>query len=434
MTPKIAAIICLLFIPTLDYAYDSVGNMQANHQTHDNANRILSDSVYDFEHDANGNMIKKTNRVAGTSTEYFYDSGNQLVIVKHESGLIAEFKYDPTGRRIEKTIKRAGTTVTKRYVYDGVMILAILDESNAPLAIFTNGPRIDEPLSMLTPKDGKVYGFHADGLGSIVAVTDEAGNVIERIEYAAFGLPYFSDVRGATPVLSSSTFTQSPYAFTGREWDDEIELYFYRARYYCPYLGRFIQPDPAEFHPNYVYANNNPVGNIDPSGMITIPGVGWVPLGEAQGQKSAEWYADHYNRSSGLSAAGYYMGGIMASLWTRTTSDTTALTLASACGYSYFSGFYKYVNPTTINMGGPYLAGGFAGAPYGKNFASAKNALQIPTMPTGVVPVNVQFWEPVIGPGLVNARANPQWGAGGGVEYYRATWDYVLKNGWRRPK
>jgi RHS repeat-associated protein len=52
------------------------------------------------------------------------------------------------------------------------------------------------------------------------------------------------------------------YAFTGREWDPESGLYYYRARYYAPDFGRFISEDPANFSqgPNpYSYANNRPV-------------------------------------------------------------------------------------------------------------------------------------------------------------------------------
>ena len=60
------------------------------------------------------------------------------------------------------------------------------------------------------------------------------------------------------------------FAFTGREWDPEIELYFYRARYYDPHVGRFISSDPigpdGGFN-TYAYVDNNPLSYIDPDGL-----------------------------------------------------------------------------------------------------------------------------------------------------------------------
>ena len=61
------------------------------------------------------------------------------------------------------------------------------------------------------------------------------------------------------------------YAFTGREWDPDTGLYYYRARYYDPRLGRFISEDPMGFNagdPNfYAYVFSNPANRVDPSGL-----------------------------------------------------------------------------------------------------------------------------------------------------------------------
>jgi RHS repeat-associated protein len=68
--------------------------------------------------------------------------------------------------------------------------------------------------------------------------------------------------------------TESGYSFTGREWDADIGLYYYRARYYDPTLGRFISADPAGFADgpnNYTYVMNRPTTMIDPYGLQTWP-------------------------------------------------------------------------------------------------------------------------------------------------------------------
>ena len=97
-----------------------------------------------------------------------------------------------------------------------------------------NGPGMDEPLSI--EKNGEVYYYHADGLGSIVALTDGGGKVAQSYEYGAFG--------GLHDRMNA---IKQPYAFTGREYDSETGLYYYRARYYDAEVGRFISRDPIGF-------------------------------------------------------------------------------------------------------------------------------------------------------------------------------------------
>jgi RHS repeat-associated protein len=100
--------------------------------------------------------------------------------------------------------------------------------------------------------------LHADGLGSIALATDAAQIVVERTTYTAFGVPARQGTAGV-----------QPFAFTGREWDVELGLYYYRARYYDPEVGRFLSRDPLGLAagPNpYTYVNNSPTNAIDPSG------------------------------------------------------------------------------------------------------------------------------------------------------------------------
>jgi len=64
------------------------------------------------------------------------------------------------------------------------------------------------------------------------------------------------------------------YAYTGREWDKETGLYYYRARYYDPMEGRFISKDTISFSGGdvnlYGYVQNNPVNRTDPLGLFGI--------------------------------------------------------------------------------------------------------------------------------------------------------------------
>jgi RHS repeat-associated protein len=71
-------------------------------------------------------------------------------------------------------------------------------------------------------------------------------------------------------MTQTGTLSQ-PYTYTGREWDKETGLYYYRARYYDPMVGRFISKDPIGFAGGdvnlYGYVQNNPVNWIDPFGL-----------------------------------------------------------------------------------------------------------------------------------------------------------------------
>ncbi|MEN6318468.1 MAG: RHS repeat-associated core domain-containing protein [Syntrophaceae bacterium] len=157
------------------------------------------------------------------------------------------------GRRIAKSVNNFVTW----YVYDGNAILAAYDSSGTITARYAHGLNIDKPLAV---RQGSITSFyHADGLGSIVALTNMAGSVVQTYGYDSFG--------NITP----SGGINQPYTYTAREYDTETGLCFYRARYYDPKVGRFITKDPISFSGGdvnlYSYVSNDPVNWIDPLGL-----------------------------------------------------------------------------------------------------------------------------------------------------------------------
>jgi RHS repeat-associated protein len=99
--------------------------------------------------------------------------------------------------------------------------------------------------------------YLADHLGSIVLTTSSSGSTTLTREYDSWG-----------NLLQGST--ASGYAFTGREWDPESGLYYYRARYYDPKAARFFSEDPIRWTGGfnfYGYVENNPINWRDPSGL-----------------------------------------------------------------------------------------------------------------------------------------------------------------------
>ncbi|NVP17726.1 RHS repeat-associated core domain-containing protein, partial [Candidatus Gracilibacteria bacterium] len=98
---------------------------------------------------------------------------------------------------------------------------------------------------------------------------DNLGNILEEYEYDVFGKPYSKDINtGKVTNLKASTIGNTRL-FTGREYERGLQLYYNRARYYNPELGRFISRDPIDISDDvnlYSYVGNSPVSFVDPMG------------------------------------------------------------------------------------------------------------------------------------------------------------------------
>ncbi len=187
-----------------------------------------------YTYDANGNLT-----FDGVNT-YTYDAENHLVSATGPFGT-ATYTSDAFGRRITKTVN--GTTT--RFTWDGDQLLEELDTTNTQLAEYLNGPGIDEPLRM-ERGSVKTY-FLADGLGSILGLTDPQGKIVESYTYDPYGKPSIFDATGAP--LAASAYGNR-LLFTGREYDTETGTYYYRARTYNAFIGRFHQRDPLTWGPD----------------------------------------------------------------------------------------------------------------------------------------------------------------------------------------
>ncbi len=110
------------------------------------------------------------------------------------------------------------------------------------------------------------YYHHASHLGSASYITNLDGEVVQHIEYTAWG-EVFIEERNNT--------WNTPYLFNGKELDEETGLYYYGARYYNPRISLWYGVDPmAEKYPDfspYAYTFNNPVKFVDPDGKEGWP-------------------------------------------------------------------------------------------------------------------------------------------------------------------
>jgi RHS repeat-associated protein len=188
---------------------------------------------------------------SGANT-YTYDNVNRL------SGMSGvTMTYDPDSR-LSKTTASSATT---QFLYDGNDIIAEYDGAGPPslLRRYVHGPATDEPLVWY---EGATTAyprwFSADERGSVIMVTDITGGASTSNAYDAFG----------TPAGYAGRF-----GYTGQAWIPEMGLYDYKARFYSPTLGRFLQPDPIRYGDGlnfYAYVHNDPINGLDPTGTDCI--------------------------------------------------------------------------------------------------------------------------------------------------------------------
>src|SRR5690606_1401141 len=117
---------------------------------------------------------------------------------------------------------------------------------------------------IVTNKAGVVYWLLTDHLGSTALTLNSSGSKVGELRYKAYGETRYT--WGTTP---------TDYRFTGQRQTESLGLYHMGARWYDPYLGRWLSPDsivPEPGNPQslnrYSYAKNSPVRFVDPTGYF----------------------------------------------------------------------------------------------------------------------------------------------------------------------
>ena len=214
-------------------------------------------------YDDNGNLGLRQ------GTILVHDSLNRLIALRNQAGeTVANYQYDALGRRISKTTS-AG--LVEHYLYDEHHCIEERGAADALVHQYVYGVRLDEAVELRTGEGESLYYLH-NSLGSIVALADSGGSVIERYGYDAYGAMSLESGDGNTRANSQ---VGNPLGFTGRRFDVESGLWFHRARYLDPVQGRFVQRDSMGYVDGfglYTYVGNNPINFLDPFGLEKILG------------------------------------------------------------------------------------------------------------------------------------------------------------------
>ena len=285
---------------TQEYSYDDLGNrslLKITEQgierdisyTYDPANemRTINESgTVTLDYDAKGNCIRKG------STSYEWNYLDQLVKVTNGSK-VSQFTYDHSGRRIRKT----DSSGTRYYFYNGLEpVLEFDSNGNIVKEEFSiGGELICKTIQPSAPSGIQQITYHLnDHLGSAVFILDSAGNLLANHYHDPFGKAW--NVKGDIG---------NDVRFTGKEYEEDIGLYYFAMRWYDPEVGRFVSVDPME-PMGYVFVANNPMRYVDPSGIIKMTRLTYLKLQRLSNAGAPVTF--------GMMMAGYGLRGLLGTM------------------------------------------------------------------------------------------------------------------------
>ena len=343
--------------PTISYNLDRVGN-RLNVTGGTNAGSYFMNPAVppaDFQmnqytttpfgtctNDPNGNLVS-----VGVQDFFAYDYRNRLLEAFRFNGAAYDHtsaKYDCFGRRIEESVASSVT----RYYYAGWREIEEQDGTDGTAATYVWGNGIDELLSM--SRGAQKYFYHADNLDSIRKVTDASHNIVEQYSYDDYGTPSFFNGSG---LALAGTQIGNSTLFTGRRYDPETGLYYYRSRYLDPRAGRFttrdtigLWGDQNELGNAYAYVGNRPTSAADPTGlMITGGGRDLPPV-------CVQLYNECEDAIYDASSVYYKKDRSMPELGLAKYMVKTCESFLSDCANNFANDYVNYPHPKFVWYGG----------------------------------------------------------------------------------
>ncbi len=227
-----------------------------------------------FQYDANGNMTRIQDVSRSSTWSLTYDESNRVMSL-YEPGMTAfryRYRYNADGQRYHKQQLpyAAAPGPAQYYALDGNTTVGFFPLTG--LGYWNIMTPSGEVIGRMTTGGAASY-YLKDHLGSVRAVVNASGTVLETRDYYPFGLEM--------PGRSFVSGTKAKENFTGHELDAESGLIYAGARYYMPNIGRWTSVDPlADQYPAwspYNYTLNNPLRFVDPHGKAPV--LPWVLRG-----------------------------------------------------------------------------------------------------------------------------------------------------------
>jgi RHS repeat-associated protein len=265
--------------PGTFYEYDLAGNRMrtivdgtTNTYSLGLGNRLATWTGGSYSHDAAG-CVTNIVRSGRPELDLAWNGLYQVESVATNGSLAEAYGYGPLGRRLYT----ARNGVTNWHVYDGIHVVADVDDTGTVLRSYTWGAGIDNLLAFTDHTGGATNTYFAltDHLGTVHAFADESGSIVESYKYDAWGNVLGIYDGSGTPITHQQSTIKNRYLFQGREYSWATGLYFFRARWYDPETGRWLSKDPIGISGGlnqYVAFDNNPVMLRDPLGLCSEDG------------------------------------------------------------------------------------------------------------------------------------------------------------------
>ena len=258
------------------YGFNSGGNANDNYLLSTNIGATSNKPSTDqYTYDAHGNMTKMPHLSAMT-----WDYADRLQSADLGGGGMAYYAYDANGDRARKVIENGNITEERIYIGDWEVyrktVSGTLDTERETLHISDDTGRIAlidtqtvENQNQVASPQNLIRYQYSNHLGSASLELDDNAAIISYEEYHPFGSTSYQSGRSASEV------SLKRYRYVGKERDEETGLYYYGARYYAPWLARFISTDPLKddypYYSSYQYAGNKPINNVDLDGLEPDP-------------------------------------------------------------------------------------------------------------------------------------------------------------------
>lgn len=301
-------------IDSISYPPLSDGSILSSKYTYDTQGRIktlvnnkggTSLSSYSYDYDFNGNIIEiyENTPLGNRSSAYSYDKLNRLEVINRSDGSTVRYTYDLLGNRTTQEdtkslifsleenannydisnrlvdVAKGDITTSFAYSADGLRYKKtnenetiqyhynvngqVIAETNGRNVVEANYVRGDRLLVKNEATTGKSYYYLYNGHGDVVMMIDTNGGIVNQYQYDEWG-----------NLLVNQETVQNSFKYAGEIYDEESGLYYLRARYYDPGMGRFINEDTYEGDISnplsmnlYTYVHNNPLIYIDPTGF-----------------------------------------------------------------------------------------------------------------------------------------------------------------------
>ncbi|CAM2005565.1 SpvB/TcaC N-terminal domain-containing protein [Acanthopleuribacter pedis] len=261
----------------LSLEYDSLGNITYKSDVGDYRyeagapHAVTAAGNHRYRYDAMGRMVE---RRTGDAVETIrYNAADMPIeILAADGSKRLQFTYDPDGMRYRQLRTVNGITTDIHYVDNLYENRRAAGGNEQIHYIFAGSQRI--AVHTQTETNSHTRYLHVDRLGSLDAVTDENGDVVERHSFDAFGRRRKGNW---APATEDTTQPRINRGYTGHEMLDAFDLIHMNGRVYDPVIGRFMTPDPIRQFPYhlqgvnpYSYILNNPYNATDPSGHFFV--------------------------------------------------------------------------------------------------------------------------------------------------------------------